>query len=295
MAVARSILLVQDPVTIGAHHAIVLVIHRNGENALRGRAHVAVEQACSSYFPDALQYARFCSTAHDAKHDAGDDVQSQSTSCSGDSNPIEEDRCKRFAETLSTSTLDDWIAAPKKGLIGDQSGIPAISGVQVKGRRQLNRWQYPFMCCVADICLQWRPSPQLRGTKIPTRDLRPLNNKNLKFLGVTVYGAVPQRLCPSRQIRQSDGSQNHFSFFAAPQPMSIGASSSRSNNDDNGRNGTSMRRQKRAPSSALLGFSVTMDEPLSEYLPLFGTAAGREEWAVYQGRAMHNDGGRGPL
>ncbi|PBK65273.1 hypothetical protein ARMSODRAFT_978388 [Armillaria solidipes] len=35
--------------------------------------------------------------------------------------------------------------------------------------------------------------------------------------------------------------------------------------------------QKRAPSSALLGFAVTMDVPLSEYLPLFGTAAGHED------------------
>ncbi len=59
-----------------------------------------------------------------------DDVQSQSTSCSGDSRHIGEDRYKQVAETLSTSTLDEVDRSAKNGLIGDQSGIPAISGVQ---------------------------------------------------------------------------------------------------------------------------------------------------------------------
>ncbi|SJL02877.1 uncharacterized protein ARMOST_06218 [Armillaria ostoyae] len=67
-----------------------------------------------------------------------DDVQSQGTSYSGDSSRIGEDRYKHFAVILSASTLDEVDHSAKTGLIGDQSGIPAFSGIQVTGLLQLN-------------------------------------------------------------------------------------------------------------------------------------------------------------
>ncbi|PBK93369.1 hypothetical protein ARMGADRAFT_1079701 [Armillaria gallica] len=161
-----------------------------------------------------------------------DDVQSQSTSCSSDSRPM--------GRTNASDSQKPCL--PPRSTIGSQHQ-KKVSLVTRAVYQQFQAYRPSIVESMAiPFHVLWRPSLQLRGTEIPTRDLRPLNNKNLKFLGVTAYGAVPQRPCPSRQIRQSDGSQNHLSFFAAPQPMSIGTSSSRSSNDDNDRNGTSMRR-----------------------------------------------------
>ncbi|KAK0436211.1 hypothetical protein EV421DRAFT_1130688 [Armillaria borealis] len=144
---------------------------------------------------------------------------------------------------------------PKRisSVTGTCLGMPAISGAQVKGHRadcSRRRRPLPFHALALipkPLSKTAQPgsskvaaeSTELHRIKISTRDLRALHSK--KFLDVTVYGAEPHIPFLSPQIRKS-GPRNHFPFFAASHPQSKGASSSRSNNDDNDRNGTSMRR-----------------------------------------------------
>ncbi|SJL02904.1 uncharacterized protein ARMOST_06245 [Armillaria ostoyae] len=82
------------------------------------------------------------------------------------------------------------------GLIGDQSGIPAISNIQ-------------------DSSSKVAAESTTTSHKDPDMQFEPLHNK--KFPGVTAYGVELHKSCLP-QIHKSR-LWGHFSFFTAPHPL----------------------------------------------------------------------------
>ncbi|PBK62711.1 hypothetical protein ARMSODRAFT_601696 [Armillaria solidipes] len=108
-----------------------------------------------------------------------DDVQSQGTSCSGDSRHIGEDRSPKRVSLVTRATYQQFQAYS----IGYR---PPTAELDVDGQYTVMCWYLHMKPKTAHP--KWRPSPQLHRIKTPTRDLLILHNK---FPGITVYGAEP--------------------------------------------------------------------------------------------------------